>query len=150
MYQDESPSERAMRETREAELQAEYNRQEEERQVWRSKMQAINEMKSALDVMYRKMRWKTETYSRPHDYTDEKLAEEMEISAWQIQGAGETLRELLPELFWPKGTPVSIEGAVFFKRERLQAFRLDLEALVQSVDDVLLDTIDPSEEEDDE
>lgn len=150
MYDEESPSERAMRETKQREdYERRIQEQEAERAEWRAKMAAVNEMKAALDALYRKMRWKTETYSRPHDYTEAKLAEDMEISAWQIQGAGETLRELLPQLFWPKGTPVSLAGAVFFKRERLEAFQLDLQALIESVTDVLEDTVEPDEEEDD-
>jgi len=158
-YEDERPSERAMREAAEererearaAELQAEADRQYAEKQVIRQKMATLSDMRSALDRVSRVMRWSTETYSRPMDYSEEKQAEELEIAAWEVQGHGETLRELMPELFWPKGTPVSVgANAVYYKRERLHALKLDLEATVESIDDVLLDTVEPEEDDEDE
>jgi hypothetical protein len=151
--EDERPSERAMREMeaerarQAAELQAEADRQYAEKQAIREKMTALSEMKSALDRYYRVMRWATETYSRPMDYTPEKQEEELEIAAWEIQGRGETLRDLLPELFWPKGTPTRRGSGVYMKPDRLQALKLDLEATAESINDALTDLV---EEEDDD
>jgi hypothetical protein len=148
---DERPSERVMREMaeqRERE-EAERERQEAERQLERSKMTAISEMKSALDRYSRVMRWKTDTYMRPMDFSEGKYEEELEIAAWQIQGMGETLRELLPEFFWPKGTPVTGKGGVYMRPERLQALKLDLEATAESINDALTDLVEEDEDEDD-
>jgi len=142
----ELPSEEAMRLAAE-EREAERAREMEERQQARAVSNALSEMKSALDRYMRVLRWKTDSYMRPHDFTEAKYEEELEIAAWQIQGMGETLREALPELFWPKGTPTRKAGGVLMRPDRLQALKLDLEATAESINDALTDLVEEDEDE---
>jgi hypothetical protein len=145
-FEGERPSEQAMREAAE-ERERERQKIEEERQQARIKANAISEMRSALDRVQRVFRWTTDTYYRPQDYTPEKQAEEMEIAVWQVQGMGEQLQELMPELYWPKGTPVTGKGGVYMRPERLQALKLDLEATAESINDALTDLVEEDEDE---
>jgi hypothetical protein len=144
--QGELPSEEAMRLAAE-EREAQRKRDEEERQAVRIQANAISEMRSALDQVQRIMRWTTDTYYRPQDYTPEKQAEEMEIAIWQVQGMGERLQELVPALFWPKGTPVTGRGGVYMRPDRLQALKLDLEATAESINDALTDLVEEDEDD---
>lgn len=156
---DESDEERFAieREEREAKLQEARERMaeeqrliEEERKEIRAKMSVLSDMKTALDRYSRTMRWKTETYSRPLDYSDEKYDEQLEIVAWEIQGISEHMRETLPELFWPKGTPTRTGGGVYVRSDLLGALRLDLLATAESIEETLANPVEEDDDEEDD
>jgi hypothetical protein len=148
-WQGESEEERAEREQMEAELQERRERERVEREEMRAKINSIAEIKSALDSYLRVMRWKTDHYMRPVDFTESKYEEEIEIAAWQVQGTAEALRERMPELFWPKGTPVRVGGGIYVRPDKLNALRLDLEVTAEAIAELLADPIDPEEDEED-
>lgn len=148
-WQGESDEERAEREKMEAELQERREKERQEREETRAKVNAIAEARTALDGYTRVMRWKTDHYMRPVDFTESKYEEELEIAAWQVQGTAEALRSLIPEMFWPKGTPVRVGGGIYVRPDKLKALKMDLEATAESIEDLLTDPVEPEEEDED-
>jgi hypothetical protein len=108
-YRPETPEEQAEREQKEAEAQAKMEAERIAHEAYRDKKGAIDVMVSELRQYSRQLEHLSpRSYHRQDkNWNEEEQQQNLEMQLFAVQGASEGLRELMPEFFWPKGTPHS-------------------------------------------
>jgi hypothetical protein len=142
-YRVESDDEREHRETLEAEAKERMEREQAEKEAWQVKYDALEAMGSAirrlrngyqLNSPYRVDSWRREVT----DEEQENFAKEYESALFEVQALGDALREHMPDMFWPKGTPPQPEPLDAQLRKEARALRARLNQAVLVIDRITL------------
>ena len=117
-------------------------------ELWRTKSEALKAGRDALSRYWRAWDRINPNFQATFGgtATEERLAEaqsECESALFEVQAMGDALHQLMPELFWPKGTPPAPEPLDDQLRMECRALRARLRQTLIRVEEIL----DTDEEE---